>query len=100
VILTKRQRDALVIISDAIARTGMSPTMDEIASGLGLKGKSNAWRAVDDLVRIGAVRRMPHKRQAIEVLWKPRVGYFKFDDETKSLRPYHGTQKKAQTDAI
>lgn len=69
--LTRMQRDTLVIIADGIKADGMSPTFDEIARKLNLRSKSGVTRLVDALEGRGFIRRLPNRARAIEVLKMP-----------------------------
>ncbi|MER8827202.1 hypothetical protein NKH73_14030 [Mesorhizobium sp. M0938] len=66
--LTPRQSDALSFIRLHQAEKGVSPTYDEIASGLGLASKSRAHDLVKGLERRGAVRTQPGMFRTIEII--------------------------------
>ena len=42
--LTKKQRDLLLFINDYIQKTGLSPSFEEMKTGLDLKSKSGIHR--------------------------------------------------------
>ncbi len=66
--LTKRQGECLAIIQARITQTGMAPSFNEIATGLGIRSKSGVYRIVSALERRGRIRRLPNMARAIEVL--------------------------------
>ncbi|MFG1461767.1 helix-turn-helix domain-containing protein [Xanthobacter sp. DSM 24535] len=55
--MTPKQRDALRVISTAIASDGCSPTYDQIAAALGLRNKSGVHRLVNGLIERGLLER-------------------------------------------
>lgn len=65
--LTKKQRDLLVFINDYIQRTGLSPSFEEMKTGLDLKSKSGIHRLINALVERGFLERLPNKARALEV---------------------------------
>lgn len=71
---TPRQMDLLRFIAGyAEAHRGLMPTLDEMARGCGLGGKSGAKRLVDQLVERGPlVRRAQHAR-AIALVVRPSI---------------------------
>lgn len=50
------------------ANGGVSPTLDECAAGLGLRGKSGAYRILAMLEERGLIRRSHFRHRAIELL--------------------------------
>jgi repressor LexA len=87
--LTKSQRKCLLFIQDYIhASGGVAPSFIDIMAALKLRNRSNVHRLLTVLEERGAIRRLPHRARAMEVL-QP-VAYktmaFVFDDETKKLR--------------
>ncbi len=67
--LTPRQQDVLrFIIGFQKARDGVSPTFKEIGSAIGLSSKASVARHLDEIERRGALRRLPSRPRAIEVL--------------------------------
>lgn len=55
--MTPRQIRTLDFIREALTETGVCPTYAEIATGIGLRSKSNAHQAVEALVRDGHLLR-------------------------------------------
>lgn len=66
--LTARQADALRFIQGFQERFGFSPSREEIRAGLGLGSSSTAHRLVVRLQERGAIRVLPNRDRAIEVL--------------------------------
>jgi SOS-response transcriptional repressor LexA len=69
--LTARQMDGLRFIAGFQAAKGYSPSYVEIAKGIGLSGETSkhaVYRLVTGLCERGAIRRLPHRERAIEVL--------------------------------
>lgn len=67
--LTSRQQEALrFIIGYQAAHGGISPTYNEMGKGLGVKAKSNIHYLMRSLEERGAIRRLPRRYQAIEVV--------------------------------
>lgn len=65
--LTSRQQACLAFLVEA-ASAGKTPTIQEIADGIGLASKGNAHRLLQNLEERGKIRRLPHKARAIEVV--------------------------------
>lgn len=63
---------------------GISPSLEEIATGIGQKSKGNAHKVVERLVAAGRLRKINNRWRAMEVTRKKQ--YFIFDDETKKVR--------------
>ena len=69
--LTKKQHELLVFVSERLSRTGISPSFDEMKDALNLKSKSGIHRLITALEERGFVRRLPHRARALEVLKLP-----------------------------
>jgi len=65
--LTQKQRDLLIFIHGYTQETGLSPSFDEMRSGLELKSKSGIHRLINALVERGFLERLPNKARALEV---------------------------------
>ena len=65
--LTQKQRDLLMFIHEYTARTGLSPSFEEMKDGLDLKSKSGIHRLINALVERGFLERLPNKARALEV---------------------------------
>lgn len=66
--LTQRQNDGLSLIKSKVAESGVAPSFREIAAGLGLRSISGVHRILSALEERGAIRRLPNRARAIEVL--------------------------------
>lgn len=72
--LTKRQRDCLIFIADFQKREGgVSPSMAEIADGMGLSCRAKAHYHLTSLEERGFIQRIHNRARAIEIL-KPVPG--------------------------
>jgi repressor LexA len=87
--LTHQQRQCMLFIEAEIDRTGgVAPSLREIAKKL-RRGKTQIERMLVGLEERGIIRRLPHRARAIEVLRpQSRIAFMRFDDQSKSLRPY------------
>ena len=59
--LTKKQNELLLFISQQIAKDGVSPSFDEMKDALGLKSKSGVHRLVTALEERGFIRRFANR---------------------------------------
>ncbi len=72
--LTKRMADTLYFIADYQAtHDGVSPSLDDIAAGIGIKSKSSAHRMIHELEARGFIRQMPHHARSLEILRLPNL---------------------------
>lgn len=69
--LTKKQRDLLLLIHQKLGEAGVPPSFDEMREALGLKSKSGVHRLITALVERGYLRRLPHKARALEITRLP-----------------------------
>jgi len=69
--LTKKQKDLLVLIDTRIHAVGVPPSYDEMKDALGLASKSGIHRLITALEERGFVRRLPNKARALEVIKMP-----------------------------
>lgn len=65
--LTKKQRDLLIMIHERLAQGEVAPSFDEMRESLGLKSKSGIHRLINALVERGFLERLPHKARALHV---------------------------------
>lgn len=66
-----REREAALlrfIVGYQAAKGGISPNYDECARAIGNRSKSRAAAVLDRLEQRGAIRRLPYRARAIEVL--------------------------------
>ena len=66
--LTTRQAQCLSIIETRIKQTGLCPSFDEIAGGLGIRSKSNVNRLLNGLEERGKIRRLPGRARSIALI--------------------------------
>jgi hypothetical protein len=66
--LTPKQRQLFEFIREAIAVDGCCPSYLEMQQALGLAGKSGIHRLIIGLEQRGAIRRLPNKARAIEIV--------------------------------
>ena len=69
--LTKKQRDLLLLIHDRMSKGEIAPSFDEMRDLLGLKSKSGIHRLIMGLVERGYLARLPHRARALEVIKLP-----------------------------
>lgn len=72
--LTKRQRQVLDCIEDAMRTRGYPPSVREIGDAVGLTSPSSVHAHLSTLQRMGYLRRDPTKPRAIEVRYDPLSG--------------------------
>lgn len=66
--LTPRQLDLLRFVSGFVEAKGYSPSLGEMAAGIGLVGKSGVVRLLEGLEERGAIRRLRYRGRSIDVL--------------------------------
>ena len=71
--LTRKQHELLVYINDYLAKSGISPSFDEMKDALDLKSKSGIHRLITGLEERSFLRRLPHRARALEVLRMPET---------------------------
>jgi repressor LexA len=69
--LTKKQHELLIFISERLARDGISPSFEEMKEALNLKSKSGIHRLITALEERGFLRRLAHRARALEVVKLP-----------------------------
>ncbi|HOO52096.1 MAG TPA: transcriptional repressor LexA [Alphaproteobacteria bacterium] len=69
--LTKKQRELLVLIHDRLKDGGVAPSFDEMKDALDLKSKSGIHRLITGLVERGYLQRLPNRARAVEVVRLP-----------------------------
>lgn len=72
--LTRKQHELLCYIHDHLARSGVSPSFEEMKEALDLKSKSGVHRLISALEERGFIRRLPNRARALEVLKTPEGG--------------------------
>ena len=87
--LTKKQRELLLLINDRMQSGEIAPSFDEMREALGLKSKSGIHRLITGLVERGYLERLPNRARALEVKRLPE-GY-----ESGSATTSHSTPSAA-----
>ena len=78
--LTKKQRDLLIMIHECLANGEVAPSFDEMRNALGLKSKSGIHRLIGALEERGFLERLPNKARALHVRKLPD-GYTPKDND-------------------
>ncbi len=65
--LTRKQRDLLILIHERMNEGGVAPSFEEMKEQLGLKSKSGIHRLIGALVERGYLERLPHRARALQV---------------------------------
>lgn len=66
--LTKKQTEVINYISEFIEKNGYSPSLRDIRTGLGLSSVSAVAEHVENLVRLGALKKVPGAARSLEVV--------------------------------
>lgn len=69
--LTRKQRELLLLIRDRLAEEGVPPSFDEMKDSLGLRSKSGIHRLITGLEERGFIKRLPHRARALEIVRLP-----------------------------
>jgi len=69
--LTRKQKELLLLIRDRLAADGVPPSFDEMKVALGLKSKSGIHRLITGLEERGFIKRLPHRARALEIIRIP-----------------------------
>src|SRR5271154_3689961 len=69
--LTRKQKELLVLIRDRLAEDGVPPSFDEMKEALGLKSKSGIHRLITGLEERGFIKRLAHRARALEIIRMP-----------------------------
>lgn len=69
--LTRKQKELLVLVKDRMAAEGVPPSFDEMKDALGLRSKSGIHRLITGLEERGFIKRLPHRARALEILRLP-----------------------------
>ena len=72
--LTAKQHELLCFIHDRLAKSGVSPSFDEMREALDLKSKSGVHRLISALEERQFIRRLPNRARALEVVKMPESG--------------------------
>jgi repressor LexA len=69
--LTRKQKELLLLIRDRMAVDGVPPSFDEMKDALGLRSKSGIHRLITGLEERGFIKRLPHRARALEITRMP-----------------------------
>lgn len=69
--LTRKQKELLLLIRDRMAAEGVPPSFDEMKQALGLRSKSGIHRLITGLEERGFIKRLAHRARALEILRLP-----------------------------
>jgi repressor LexA len=69
--LTRKQKELLLLIRDRLTADGVSPSFDEMKAALGLRSKSGIHRLITGLEERGFLKRLPHRARALEIIRLP-----------------------------
>jgi len=69
--LTRKQKELLLLIRDRLEADGVPPSFDEMKVALGLKSKSGIHRLITGLEERGFIKRLPHRARALEIIRLP-----------------------------
>ncbi|PJB70437.1 MAG: repressor LexA [Alphaproteobacteria bacterium CG_4_9_14_3_um_filter_47_13] len=82
--LTKKQRELLVLIHERMADGDVAPSFEEMKNELGLKSKSGIHRLISGLVERGYLERLPHRARALHVRRLPEGYHPAANDQTEA----------------
>ncbi len=66
--LTKKQKELFVYLSDYISSNDISPSFEEMKNAVNLKSKSGIHRLITSLEQRGYIKRLKHKARAMEII--------------------------------
>ena len=69
--LTRKQKELLLLIRDRLATDGVPPSFDEMKDALGLRSKSGIHRLITGLEERGFIKRLAHRARALEIIRLP-----------------------------
>ena len=70
--MTPKQSEVFMVVEEWWKKFGYSPSIDEIMMVTGDKSRSNVSRVINDLVKIGALKKIPNRCRTL------RPTYIKF----------------------
>lgn len=70
--MTPKQSEVFMVVEEWWKKFGYSPSIDEIMMVTGDKSRSNVSRVINDLVKIGALKKIPNRWRTL------RPTYIKF----------------------
>ena len=94
--LTRKQKELLLLIRDRLAADGVPPSFDEMKIALGLKSKSGIHRLITGLEERGFIKRLPHRARALEIIRIPEGA----EPKSVSRKTRSGTSREIPHDAV
>ena len=98
--LTRKQHDLLIYISNYIRNHGICPSFDEMKAALDLKSKSGIHRLITALEERKFIRRLPHRARALEVLRLPDAPQTASDTDISGPRSLTAVAASADSIAL
>jgi len=83
--LTKKQHELLLFLEEKIAKSGVTPSFEEMKNKVGLKSKSGIHRLISALEDRGFIKKLPFKARAIEILKSPNIRSKSIDKKDDTL---------------
>ncbi len=90
--LTRKQRDLLLLIHERMASGEVAPSFEEMKEALGLRSKSGIHRLISALVERGYLERLPHRARALQVKRLPEGYQPSEKDQTQAAALIRNTQ--------
>lgn len=84
--LTRKQKELLLLIRERMASDGVPPSFDEMKVALGLRSKSGIHRLISGLEERGFIKRLPHRARALEILRLPEGTEAKVSKAAKKVK--------------
>ena len=83
--LTKKQHELLLFLEERIAKSGVTPSFEEMKNKVGLKSKSGIHRLISALEDRGFIKKLPFKARAIEILKSSKIKSNSSDHKDETL---------------
>lgn len=89
-----RQQDCLRAIKRSLDAKGVAPSYDELMDELGLASKSGVHRLIIGLEDRGAIKRLPGRPRAIQIVDADASGRLSFLDPSTRLKIISAAEKR------
>ena len=83
--LTRKQKELFVYLSEYISENDISPSFEEMKNAVNLKSKSGIHRLITSLEQRGYIRRLKHKARAMEVIKSLTKKVASFNENNNSV---------------
>jgi len=83
--LTRKQKELFVYLSEYISENDISPSFEEMKNAVNLKSKSGIHRLITSLEQRGYIRRLKHKARAMEVIKSLTKKVVSFNENNNSV---------------